>query len=197
LTSNPGAGFALCEVVFDMPIPIDCDCGHSLRVREELAGRKIRCPKCAKVSVVPQPPAKDAEDTALDILLDEPAGKKTSSRLQAAKPMPARDEPKAPSPPSSDLSDLQRPVYKPPPPAKAPPAPGKEKRDPGRGSIAVHPSIISGLLMMIGAAVWFFLGLAADRIFFYPPILFILGIGAIIRGFKGGDLRVRRAGPPR
>jgi len=39
--------------------------------------------------------------------------------------------------------------------------------------------------MMLGAVVWFFLGLAAGRIFFYPPILFVFGIGAVVRGFTG------------
>jgi hypothetical protein len=54
-------------------------------------------------------------------------------------------------------------------------------------SIAVHPAIISGLLMMVGAAVWFFVGLSAGIIYFYPPVLFVLGIGAIIRGFTGRE----------
>jgi hypothetical protein len=44
-----------------------------------------------------------------------------------------------------------------------------------------------GLLMMLAATVWFFGGLAYGRIFFYPPILFLLGIGAIIRGFMGKE----------
>lgn len=44
-----------------------------------------------------------------------------------------------------------------------------------------------GLLMMVGAVVWFFLGLAAGRIFFYPPILFIIGLVAVVKGFFDGD----------
>jgi hypothetical protein len=45
--------------------------------------------------------------------------------------------------------------------------------------------IATGLLMMLGAAAWFVAGLAADRIFIYPPILFIIGIGTVIKGFMG------------
>ncbi len=41
--------------------------------------------------------------------------------------------------------------------------------------------------MMVGAAVWFFAGLAAGYIYPYAPILFVLGIGAVIRGFTGQD----------
>ena len=48
-------------------------------------------------------------------------------------------------------------------------------------------SIITGILMMVGAAVWFFVGLAAGIIFFYPPILFILGFIALIKGVLRSD----------
>ena len=43
-------------------------------------------------------------------------------------------------------------------------------------------NILIGMLMIIGAVVWLFLGLQADRIFFYP---FALIIGGIITIFKG------------
>lgn len=46
-------------------------------------------------------------------------------------------------------------------------------------------SIVSGLLMMVGAVVWFVAGLAFDRIFFYPPILFIFGLIAFVKGLFG------------
>ena len=47
--------------------------------------------------------------------------------------------------------------------------------------------VITGLLMMLGAVAWFIGGLAIGYIFFYPPILFILGIGTMIKGFLGKD----------
>ncbi|MBP3958801.1 hypothetical protein J8F10_26445 [Gemmata sp. G18] len=40
-----------------------------------------------------------------------------------------------------------------------------------------------GLLAMVVAVIWFFAGLMNDTLFFYPPILFVIGLGAI---FKGG-----------
>jgi hypothetical protein len=46
-------------------------------------------------------------------------------------------------------------------------------------------AIGGGLLMMIGAVVWFVLGWMAGRIFFYPPILFIVGICSLVKGIAG------------
>lgn len=48
-------------------------------------------------------------------------------------------------------------------------------KDEWRG-IAISWGVWMGLLMMGGAALWFFLGLAVNRIFFYPPVLFVLGL---------------------
>jgi hypothetical protein len=52
---------------------------------------------------------------------------------------------------------------------------GAEKRGMGAG-------ILGGLGLMLLAIVWFFGGLAAGIIFFYPPVLFIIGIVAVVRG---------------
>ncbi|HEX7898225.1 MAG TPA: hypothetical protein VF950_10730 [Planctomycetota bacterium] len=43
-------------------------------------------------------------------------------------------------------------------------------------------AILGGVGMMVGAVVWFVVGYAAGRIFFYPPILFVIGIVAVIKG---------------
>ncbi|MFO0943170.1 MAG: hypothetical protein U0930_20735 [Pirellulales bacterium] len=44
-----------------------------------------------------------------------------------------------------------------------------------------------GLLTMLGATVWFVVGLAANRIFYYPPVLFIIGLVAVLKGFFDGE----------
>lgn len=44
-----------------MPFTISCECGKSLQVREDLVGRKVRCPSCQAVLTVPAP---DAIETA-------------------------------------------------------------------------------------------------------------------------------------
>lgn len=42
--------------------------------------------------------------------------------------------------------------------------------------------IVTGIAMMAGAVVWFFGGLLAGVIFFYPPVMFVLGLVALING---------------
>ena len=38
-----------------MPIEHACTCGAKLKVKDELAGRKIKCPRCSQVSTVAEP----------------------------------------------------------------------------------------------------------------------------------------------
>ena len=41
--------------------------------------------------------------------------------------------------------------------------------------------------MMLGAVVWFFVGMAAGYIYFYPPILFVMGLVSIVKGLGGEE----------
>ncbi|MFQ3652148.1 MAG: hypothetical protein SNJ75_17655, partial [Gemmataceae bacterium] len=60
-----------------MAIEFDCEqCGKSLRVRDDLAGKRIKCPACAAVIVVPQelqtsPPARPLRSAAVRPVNDE------------------------------------------------------------------------------------------------------------------------------
>lgn|GEM_PF-843451 len=56
-----------------------------------------------------------------------------------------------------------------------------------RHSSGVNGSVITGILMIIGSIVWFFGGLAVGIIFFYPPIMLVLGIIALGKGLMGRD----------
>jgi hypothetical protein len=58
---------------------------------------------------------------------------------------------------------------------------GLEQKGIGKG-------VVGGIIMIIIAVVWFFAGLAADRIFFYPPVLFCIGLYALIKGMAEGNL---------
>jgi hypothetical protein len=66
-----------------MPVTLTCDgCKSTLKVRSDLAGKKIKCPKCAALVLVP---AEDEEDFApVEVAPDEsgeaPARKSRSSR---------------------------------------------------------------------------------------------------------------------
>lgn len=167
-----------------MPIPVRCSCGRSYQLRDDLAGKRVRCAGCQEPITVPRPDAvRDAEDQALQALLaEEPTPTAPKRSMPGTRP-PAEDEearravrpagPAAPSWSKEARGDKPR----------------KRKRsldepyESTGGGIAVHREIVAGILMMVGAAVWFFLGLAANRFFIYPPILFVLGIAAVIRGF--------------
>jgi hypothetical protein len=57
-----------------------------------------------------------------------------------------------------------------------------ERRSRTQGGFHVNPSILGGIGMMIGAIIWFVVGLSFNYIFFYPPVLFILGVVAFVKG---------------
>ncbi len=60
-----------------------------------------------------------------------------------------------------------------------PPSPYERPRE----AVAKTPYTITyGILMMVGAVVWFVAGLAGDVIFFYPPVMFVLGFIALVKG---------------
>lgn len=59
--------------------------------------------------------------------------------------------------------------------------------EPPRDQIPSEPvretsGVLVGGLMMLGAVVWFVAGLAMGWIYFYPPVLFIIGLVTLIRG---------------
>lgn len=50
-------------------------------------------------------------------------------------------------------------------------------------------SVLGGIALMVIACVWFFGALfLADRIFFYPPIMFIIGLVTVVKGLMSGNL---------
>ena len=51
----------------------------------------------------------------------------------------------------------------------------------------IGAGVLGGVIMILIAVVWFVLGLMANRIFFYPPILFCIGIFAIVKGLLEGN----------
>jgi len=59
----------------------------------------------------------------------------------------------------------------------------------GQKPIMTYP--LSPLMIAI-AVVWFYLGWQAGFIFFYPPILALIGLVAILKGLLEGNLAGRR-----
>jgi hypothetical protein len=50
-----------------------------------------------------------------------------------------------------------------------------------------NTQLVGGLLAMAGATVWFVIGLQANVIFLYPPLLFLGGLGTVIKVYAGGS----------
>lgn len=74
-----------------MPIAVECtECSQTLRLRDELAGKRIRCPKCSAVVTVPgpatarrkqSPPARSSKQSAWkSSATRKPTGERTDSK---------------------------------------------------------------------------------------------------------------------
>ncbi len=84
-----------------MPLVLECACGKKLKVRDELAGKKVKCPGCAKT--LPVPASEPQEDAPFVIPVEPPVAappKKTSSDV-SAEPLP-KPPGKKPPPPKFD-----------------------------------------------------------------------------------------------
>src|SRR5438874_2336436 len=69
-----------------MSIVVSCSCGKRLRARDELAGKRAKCPGCGKMLVVP-PKAVDPEEDIYDVI--DPPAAAPSAPKPAAKPIAA------------------------------------------------------------------------------------------------------------
>ncbi len=196
-----------------MPIALECDCSKKLRVKDELAGRKIRCPECKGVIAVPVPEVEvepEPEDADAYVTPDEPK----SSTASKSKSKSSEDDDdsasyvtaempktKSKSKSSSDDDDDEeddedKPAWERKRKERKRDKPKRERRtrsyaDPSRrtsyaGGLSINSgSIIAGILMMVGAVIWFVAGFLAGWIYFYPIFLFIAGIAAVVKGMRG------------
>jgi hypothetical protein len=168
-----------------MPISLKCSCGQSLRAKDELAGKKAKCPACGSIQNVPEPEYELVEDEEVfDVEPVEPVERITPRRSRM------REEASFPTP------ALRRPE----PAPERPPRKRKRQRiqreeDDGGGVVfergwfgSINAGVVGGILMILIALVWFVVGLSGGIIFFYPPILVVIGFVAIIKGAMGsGD----------
>jgi|ERR1700722_2416697 len=211
-----------------MPLTWTCTCGKSLRVADELAGKRVKCPACNGVSTVPQadPGFEVVEETDLQpspppqpkpaparvravvaneenqsrrrqLIDDEEEERPRKKRLQndeddehedeRSKKNRKRDEEDDEKPwkkrgkEDDDDEDEEEPRKK-----KKQLKKGKKVENDGHFRMEhgiLNAGVLGGLAAMVGAVIWFVVGLIAlDRIFFYPPILFVLGLVAMIKG---------------
>jgi hypothetical protein len=177
-----------------MPISLQCSCGRDLRLREELAGKKIRCPACQSVLAVPEMLEEVEEEPVPDVL---PADDdETTPRPERRSAIQAEPPERRRSSDNESLTDAPLSGWSTGPIRRSPDAPRRRRRRPelrregGRGlsapSFEINGTLAGGIIMMIIAVLWFVLGLKAGFICFFPPVLFVVGLIAVIRGLSGG-----------
>jgi hypothetical protein len=176
-----------------MAILFTCACGKRLKVADQLGGKRCRCPGCGEIRSVPEARAADPE-----------AARGDESPIAAGKPRRATTEIRAPRrsdipevlPADDDDEEAYKPrdeeAYEPRPEQERPRRREKKlvrKRLPEqKGYFSFEKRLLdkgalAGVLMMVIAVAWFVCGLIfLDRIFFYPPILFVIGVIAFIKG---------------
>ena len=138
-------------------IQFECDdCGKTLQVADEHAGKTVGCP-CGARMMAPVSAAVGIEDG----IGSRQRGEESDAYQESYQP-PAGSDASV----GEALGEInQHQQYEQPQEVE-----GKSG------------SVITGVLMMVGAIIWFVVGWAGGVIFFYPPILFIFGL---ITFFKG------------
>lgn len=149
-----------------MPVSFRCGCGQQLEVDVEHAGQRVECPTCQQVVTAPaagptlaKPAARPKEAGGDYEVIDGPA--------------PAADRKR--------WADADRPRRE-----RAEEPPKAKGGFFGTESWILRGGVLGGLAAMAVAVVWFVLGLMADRIFFYPPILFLVGLFGVGKGIVNG-----------
>jgi DNA-directed RNA polymerase subunit M/transcription elongation factor TFIIS len=195
-----------------MAIQFACQCGKTLKAAEEHAGKRAKCNQCgttvtipgakkAVANAVPAPKVSTVaavKKTVPAVAAQSDLGDFLSTEIAAAKEAEARKCPGCKNPLSSKAvicmkcgynlkTGQNMNVYAPSQTVKT-----KRSRRPSAFKAFFVSRLTSGKLwsgvgMMVGAAVWFVAGLAINRIFIYPPILFILGIISFFTGLIDGD----------
>ncbi len=192
------------------------ECSGKLSVPATAAGKKVKCPKCQSVVSIPAANVQEApEKPAPRRVTSAPptrsaAPERPQSTASSRPKKPRRAEPqdnnwveeKSEDTHGSDNwdsydSDNDAPAAMPPKKKgrstsaresasrgdayEAPPSQARQRSGTNWGAMG------TGILMMVGAAVWFVVGLMGDRIFFYPPVLFVLGIISFFKGLFGSE----------
>ena len=165
-------------------IEIVCtSCQRRLSVPGSAAGKKVKCP-CGVATPVPNagsaPPAPMPTNDPFGMPADDPFGMPADDNPFAA---PADEFDQNPyASPTEGYGITSTPAYmSAPQPRKK--AKRKKKTSAPSGAGPDMGQVLGGAGMMVGAVVWLVVGLMLGWIFIYPPILFIIGLVTMIKGF--------------
>lgn len=160
-----------------MPIQMLCPtCNGKLAAPDHAAGKTVKCPKCQSLMVVPEAePEFEVVDDGFEVVEDKPLMAKRPVRRKRDSDYDDEDD-------EVDEDDRPRPRKR---------RKRKEKVE-HHGFFSAEKSIIGsgvigGCITMLIAVVWFVVGLMNDWVFFYPPILFVVGLIAAIKGLAGSE----------
>lgn len=156
-----------------MPIAISCTCGRDLTLRDELAGKLIRCPACAGTLQVPVP----AEEVVEDVVAGPPPlprSQKKDRDLPLEPPVRRPDRPKEPRKKKKKKS-VYADYY------------GNENRD---GAVTmeegwfgnVNAGLWGGLITLLIGIGLLVIGLLFGRILIWAIILIVISVIALLKG---------------
>jgi hypothetical protein len=138
-----------------MPIPLTCTCGRALRVKDEFVGRKVRCPACMDVLIVPEP-GRDEDDDLLEVL-PAPPDEEAETGIQSSPRRPQPSLGRARPLDEDELDELEEVEPRRSRPRRRRPRPRRRPRYASGGWFGTsNAGVAGGGLMMLIAVVWFF-----------------------------------------
>ncbi|HEY2785115.1 MAG TPA: hypothetical protein VGJ05_09090 [Fimbriiglobus sp.] len=192
-----------------MTIRFACPCGQELEAEAEHAGLATVCPQCQRELTIPaaksRPPVArlappDLPDTGFTVVGDPPLPSASRPKPPPPRPRPPLtnryDDDGAPARSRRDAEEDEdvRPrknrhydddeAHDDEEDSRRPRMKRRKKRyDEPTG---VNWTMVGGgALLMIGMAVWFIVGWIGGIIFFKPPIGFVIGLIAVVKGLMG------------
>jgi hypothetical protein len=160
-------------------IAVSCpQCGQQLVVPASALGKQGRCPSCKHIFPLEAPVAAQT--------IEPPPPQQGPNSIWDE--VPGGEYHLQPLPPSPSTPVIPNPYI--PPTAQT--TKGKYRHGFGWEHRALDAGMMGGLGMMAIAVVWFLLGFfCLNRIFFYPPILFIFGLVGFLKGLFTGNISGR------
>ncbi|MCI0638279.1 MAG: zinc-ribbon domain-containing protein, partial [Gemmataceae bacterium] len=144
-----------------MEVVLCPNCHERVQVPEEYFGKNEVCPKCqnAFTAQAVELPVYSTDEIGAGLPPPGPVGKHSKKGLLQKHRLT-----------DDEYGDVDISL-----PARQPPAPILEGR-------MVNAGVMGGLALIIVAVAWFVIGLAAGVIFYYPPIMFVIGLMAMLKG---------------